>query len=104
MPFCSTAVVSHTRPLATTGVDQPSPATGDFQTMFLVSLHSSGSPRSAEWPCAPGPRNSGHSSFVATDGKSCAAARLVHTISVVTTIGTASNRLVRKGMRTQSLQ
>src|SRR5688572_20161238 len=45
MPRSSTAVVSQTRPLATTGVDQPRPGTGDFHAMLLVSLHSTGSPR-----------------------------------------------------------
>src|SRR4051812_27908624 len=39
---CSIAVVIHTLPFATTGEDQPRPATGVFHAMFLVSFHSSG--------------------------------------------------------------
>src|SRR6185369_5275145 len=42
-PFRSlTAVVSHTRPLATAGDDQPIPGTGVFQRTFRDSLHSNG--------------------------------------------------------------
>src|SRR5437762_1094540 len=43
-----------------TGDDQPRPGTRDFHRTFCVSLHASGSPRSTEWPCPVGPRNSGH--------------------------------------------
>src|SRR5437667_2540950 len=43
-----------------TGDDQPLPGIRCFQTMFLVLLHSSGSPPST-WPCPVGPRNSGQS-------------------------------------------
>src|SRR6478609_10350298 len=61
MPRWSTAVVSHTRPPPTTGDDQPRPGTGVFHATLRVSLHSSGSPRSLEWPSPSGPRNCGQS-------------------------------------------
>ena len=59
MPRCSTAVVSHTLPFATTGEDQPRPGSGRFPSDVRASPHSSGRPRSAECPCPPGPRNCG---------------------------------------------
>lgn len=59
MPRCSTAVVTHTFPPATTGDDQPRPGTFVFHATLLVSLHSMGKPRSAECPCPSGPRNAG---------------------------------------------
>ena len=49
--FTAVAVVSHTRPPATTGDDHPRPGTGTFHATFFDSLHSSGSPRSVESPC-----------------------------------------------------
>src|SRR5688500_15313361 len=58
-------VVSHTRPAATTGDDQPSPGTGVFQSMFRYSVHSTGRFVSVEWPWPVGPRNCGHSWAVA---------------------------------------
>ena len=39
-----TAVVSQTRPCATTGDDQPRPGTGVFHATFLTASHSTGSP------------------------------------------------------------
>src|SRR5688572_26306664 len=57
----SIAVVSHTRPPDTTGVDQPRPGSFVFHATFLPSPHVKGSPRSLEWPWPPGPRNSGQS-------------------------------------------
>ena len=44
------AVVSQTRPPATTGDDHPSPGTRVFHTTLRDSLHSNGTPRSLECP------------------------------------------------------
>ena len=60
----SMAVVSHTRPSATTGDDQPRPGTGTFHATLLVSLHSRGRFAAFDSPCPPGPRNCGHCSAV----------------------------------------
>src|SRR6185295_9923933 len=60
--FTDVAVVSQTRPPATTGDDQPRPGTAVFQATLFVSLHSIGSPCSVECPWPPGPRNCGQSS------------------------------------------
>jgi hypothetical protein len=56
-PLALTEVVSQTRPAATTGDDHPRPGTGVFHVTLRDSLQSSGTPRSAEWPCPVGPRN-----------------------------------------------
>src|SRR5688572_10243870 len=61
-PEWSTAVVSHTRPPATTGDDQPRPGTGVRHATFRPSPHSNGRFFSLECPCPPGPRNCGQSS------------------------------------------
>ena len=61
-PRSLTAVVTQTRPPATTGDDHPSPGTRVFHTTLRDSLHSNGTPRSVEWPWPVGPRNSGQSS------------------------------------------
>ena len=78
-PPASVAVVSHTRPFAMAGDDHPRPATGTFHTTFLVSLHSSGRPRSVEWPCPVGPRNSGQSSAASKDDSATISAIRVRT-------------------------
>ena len=44
------AVVSQTRPSATTGDDQPRPVTGTFHATFCVSLHWVGTACSLECP------------------------------------------------------
>src|ERR1700730_7209215 len=44
------AVVTQTRPPATTGDDHPRPGTGVLQVTFRDSLHSIGTPRSLECP------------------------------------------------------
>src|SRR6187401_1340135 len=61
-PELSTAVVSHTRPPATTGDDQPRPGTGVRHATFRPSPHSNGRFFSVECPSPPGPRNCGQSS------------------------------------------
>ena len=81
--FTAVAVVSQTRPPATTGDDQPRPGTGTFHAMFFDSLHSSGTPRSVDSPWPPGPRNCGQScahaeSAAPTSGEQAADARIVH--------------------------
>src|SRR5262245_59489098 len=58
--FSVTAVVSHTRPCATTGDDQPRPATGAFHATFLTASHSIGSPLPSAMPWPVGPRNCCH--------------------------------------------
>src|SRR5687767_12381794 len=78
----SVALVSHTRPDEMTGDDQPAPGTAAFQTTLRDSLQSSGRPWSAAWPCASGPRNSGH----------CAAAVAVTRNDKRAKIGTATIR------------
>ena len=44
----SVAVVSQIRPATIDGLDHPVPGTAAFHFTFLVSLHSTGSPRSTE--------------------------------------------------------
>src|SRR5215218_7784030 len=55
----STAVVTKTRLPQTTGLEWPLPGSGVFQRTFFASLHSSGSPFSAETPEPSGPRHCG---------------------------------------------
>ncbi len=67
MPRCSTAVVSHTRPLAITGDDQPSPGTGDLPRDVLSSRSTRGAvPARRNALARSGPRNSGHCAVATT--------------------------------------
>src|SRR5262245_59143544 len=53
----SITAVRKMRSPQTTGEEWPRPAIGVFHLMFLVSLHSVGTPVSVEMPCPPGPRH-----------------------------------------------
>src|ERR1700682_1213567 len=56
-PLPLVAVVTQTRPPATTGDDHPRPSMGVLQMTFRDSLHSIGTPRSAECRLPGGPTN-----------------------------------------------
>src|SRR5262249_28294860 len=76
LSLIGTAVVRYTRPLTTTGDDQPLPGSSCFQATFFVGSHSVGKEPDGTRPWPVGPRNSGQSSAcrVGTKQKAAVAA------------------------------